>query len=61
MSAKIVGDIDWTLRRGNVVMQTILVAVDVKVTQEVQLEVVTDVIGAGKLWVNARPTAGPIL
>ncbi|MFY9603899.1 MAG: SPOCS domain-containing protein [bacterium] len=59
--AKIVGDIDWTLRRGNVVMQTILVAVDVKVTQEVQLEVVTDVIGAGEVVGECPPHSRPYI
>lgn len=43
--ARINGDIDWSLGRRNTVMQSVLVAVDVKVTQEVQLEVVTDVLG----------------
>ncbi len=45
--ARIVGEVDWTLRRGNRIMQTILVAADVKVTKEVQLKVVTDVFGVG--------------
>ena len=41
--ARIVGEVDWTLRRGNRIMQTVLVAADVKVTKEVQLKVVTDI------------------